>query len=249
MKDNITVILTVYKRPIRYVEEQLVALKAQTIQAEDIWIWYNKPEDKPHENLARFNCKVIYSTHNFKFHGRFMLAMLAKTKYVAIFDDDTIPSTKWFESCLNTIKNGCDGILGATGVILERKTSYVPHTKYGWNGKRNETPIEVDLVGHAWFLNKNYLRYLCYEEPIMYETGEDMQLSFFAQKHGNIKTYVPPHPNKDRSLWGSDFQKGMAYGTDNCGASSATNGKKSLEYRNKCVKECVDNGWKLVKVK
>jgi len=249
MNNDITAILTVYKRPIAYLEEQIQALKNQTIPPNDIWIWYNKPENKAHEDLTKFGLKIIYSSYNFKFHGRFALALLAKTKYVAIFDDDTIPGIKWFENCLDTIDNGYDGILGTTGVILNNNDSYASNSKVGWNGHKNENVTEVDLVGHAWFLNKNYLRYLWYEEPITWETGEDMQLSYFAQKHGNIKTFVPPHPVNDISLWGSHPIKGQLYGTDSHGASSATQGAKSLRHRNQCVKKCVESGWQLINFK
>jgi hypothetical protein len=44
--------------------------------------------------------------------------------------------------------------------------------------------------------------------------GEDMHLSYTAQKYGKIKTFVPPHPKTDLELWGSDPQKGMQYGTE-----------------------------------
>ena len=83
----ITLILNCYKRP-EYLQEQIQAIKSQTIDVDDIWIWYNKPESGDQYDLSSLGCKVITCNHNFKFHGRFALGLLAKTKYVAfdLFD-------------------------------------------------------------------------------------------------------------------------------------------------------------------
>lgn len=235
----ITVILNCYKRP-QYLQEQIEAIKAQTISTEDIWIWSNKPENQNQQDLSHLGVKTIMCNHNFKFHGRFALGLLAKTKYVAFFDDDTIPGNKWFENCINTINQGYNGILGTTGVLLEGNY-YTPNVKVGWNGGGNNHPQEVDLVGHAWFMEKNHLRYLWYEDPVSWDNGEDMQLSYQAQKYGGIKTYVPPHPPSDLSLWGST--KGIAYGNDNNANWKIHN---HTPLRNIIVKEQIKRGWKTV---
>ena len=99
---SITVILNCYKRP-EYLKEQIEAIKNQSVPIEDIWIWYNKPEDQEQFDLSGLGCKVATCNHNFKFHGRFAFGLLAQTEYVAYFDDDTITGPKWFENCLNAI--------------------------------------------------------------------------------------------------------------------------------------------------
>ena len=241
----ITTILNCYKR-VQYIEQQVQSIRNQTIPTEDIMIWYNKPENGDQYDLTSLGCKVVTCNYNFKFHGRFALGLLAKTEYVAFFDDDTLPEPRWFENCLDTINSGYDGILGASGVFLQKRDSYLPHSKVGWNGVNNDSVVEVDLVGHAWFMKKDYLRYLWYEEPLVWETGEDMQLSFLAQKHGDVKTYVPPHPKHDISGWGSTPMTGMKIGTDSSAASGGPSGKEAEKNRNLCVKMCCDNGWKLV---
>ena len=204
----ITVILNCYKRP-EYLQEQINAIKNQSVQPEDIMIWYNKPEEGEQYDLSNLGCKVATCNHNFKFHGRFAFGLLAKTKYVAYFDDDTIPGPKWFESCLNEIKKE-NLILGTTGILY--KSNNYNHIKIGWNGVKNNTLEYVDLVGHAWFMERSTLKYLWYEDPISWENGEDIQLSGFAYKYGGIKTAVPPHPQNDDTNWGSI--KGMDYGND-----------------------------------
>ena len=85
----ITVILNAYKRT-DYLKEQIEAVRNQSIPPEDIWIWYNKPEDREQIELDAPGCKIVQSNHNFKFHGRFALGLLARTSHVAFFDDGII---------------------------------------------------------------------------------------------------------------------------------------------------------------
>lgn len=238
----ITVILNCYKRP-QYLKEQISAIKNQTIAVDDIFIWYNKPEDMEQYDINDLGCKVAQCNHNFKFHGRFAFGLLAQTKYVAFFDDDTMPGSRWFENCLNTIESGYDGILGTSGVII--KNNEYSHTdKVGWNGQRLTEVTEVDLVGHSWFMERKHLSYLWYDEPISWENGEDMQLSYLAQKYGNVKTYVPPHPPTDQSLWGSMMSTGVKYGMDKNAHSIVR--KNHIQERTRIVKSQIKNGWKLV---
>lgn len=237
----ITVILNCYKRP-EYLKEQIEAIQSQTIKSEEIIIWYNKPENGKQYNVSGLGAKVILCDHNYKFHGRFAACLLAKTRYIAVFDDDTIPGKKWFENCLECMKRK-PGIYGTTGVVLHGY-GYTPNHKVGWNGATpNEDIEEVDLVGHAWFMEKKDLLHLWREEPYSWDNGEDMQLSYYAQKYGNVKTYVPPHPASQRQLWGST--RGMEYGND----SKASWHKAShMQLRNKIAKQQINNGWKTVRM-
>ena len=103
-EESITAILTCYRRP-EYLLEQIEALRAQTIPPKEIWVWVNHHE----ENMDfDFNsCKadrVFQSGYNWKFHGRFAAAQLCRTKYVAMFDDDTIPGRRWLENCVQNIE-------------------------------------------------------------------------------------------------------------------------------------------------
>lgn len=231
----ITAVLTGYNRP-HTLQPQLSAILQQTIPMEKdrVMLWYNKGEK---EQTDLRGIKTAFCNSNFKFHSRFAFALLAKTEYIAIFDDDTIPGIRWFENCLNTMKTH-EGILGTAGVILGSK-KYTGMSKAGWNGVQAAHPIEVDLVGHGWFFKKEWLKYMWMEEPLSWETGEDIQFSYLAQKYGGIKTYVPPHPPKDTILWGST--KGALHGND-AAATYLKTGHYST--RNACVKKAIDNGWK-----
>ena len=238
---DITVILNCYRR-IEYLDEQISAIENQTIPPKEIWIWQNSPEDIEKPNLEKYSskCKIVSSSFNFKFHGRFSLALLARTKYVCFFDDDSIPGKEWFENCLNTIENGYDGILGCAGIILKEK-NYLDPINIGSNGIKSDTPVEVDLVGHSWFFNKKYLKYMWIENPVSWENGEDMQLSYLSQKYGKVKTYVPPHPEDNKELWGSTKEE---YSDDD---NASYKIKTDFHFqRAVIIQHYVKNGWKTI---
>lgn len=240
---NISVILNVYKRPYT-LELQIEAIKNQSIKidSEDIHVWYNMsdieqflPKD---EKIKTYECNW-----NTKFFGRFLIPLILKTEYIAIFDDDTIPQKDWFKNCLDTIQNPeTNGILGGSGVILYQK-SYKPFIKVGWNGIHSNKTERVDLVGHAWFFRQEWAKYLWYEKPYSWDNGEDIMFSYLAQKYGNINTFVPPHPEDNKNLWSSDFQKGVEIGNDK-NASWLKN--SHYNERDKICEYCINNGWKTV---
>lgn len=231
MDYNITAILCAYNRP-HILQEQIESIKNQTIPPKDIMLWYNKGTE---EQIKTDIEKSAYCNYNFKFFGRFAFALLAQTEYIAIFDDDTIPGTKWFENCLNAMKTS-PGIMGTAGVIIQGDY-YHPHQKIGWASPRPGI-WEVDLVGHAWFFKKEWLKYMWMEEPYSYDNGEDIHFSYTAQKYGNIHTYVPFHDGNDIETWGS--LKGIGYGSDSVASwKHAHHG----ELRNRIIKNAIDNGW------
>ena len=101
----------------------------------------------------------------------------------------------------------------------------------------------VDLVGHAWFFDKAYLRYIWEEPPLSWENGEDIHFSCMALKHGGIHTYVPAHPSHDESRWSCRPDFGKAVGR----TSSAT--FKSAGHhgvRDEMVDAYRKDGWRIV---
>tara|TARA_A200000159_G_scaffold164833_1_gene196648 strand:+ start:6053 stop:7636 length:1584 start_codon:yes stop_codon:yes gene_type:complete len=241
-KEEVTAILTCYRRP-EYLEEQIQALRLQTSPPKEIWVWVNYHEDNENYDFSTLNVdRVFKNDFNWKFHGRFAAAQLCRTKYIALFDDDTIPGSKWFDNCKENIKNN-PGIYGGIGVILNDK-KYYGHTRVGWSNP-NEQLQEVDLVGHAWFFEKSSLQYMWREEPFTWENGEDIQLSYLCKKHGNLKTYVPPHPLDDMEKFSS--LKGMKYGVDNKATSRPENHTIFYSERDAQVVDSIDNGWETVR--
>jgi hypothetical protein len=236
--ESITVILNCYRRP-EYLAEQIAAIKNQTVQPEQIWVWINHHSDNADFDFTSLDVdRVIKNDYNWKFYGRFSAALLAQTEFVALFDDDTIPGRLWFDNCLNTYKTH-PGILGGVGVQL-KEDRYYGHDRVGWSNPNPEV-VEVDLVGHAWFLPRTAVIDLWREIPYCWDNGEDIQLSYLAQKYSNTKTYVPPHPSAEPEMFSSI--KGMEYGVDTKATSRPTNHQVFYSERDNCVKNAINNGW------
>lgn len=222
---DITVILNKYKRDLSPVYE---AVCDQSVAPADILIWDN-------------------SQKNFGVWARFAYALNARTKYVCVFDDDTIPGKRWLENCLTTMKTH-RGMLGTIGVLCQDE-NYFNHTRVGWANPNEET-TQVDLVGHSWFFEREWLSSFWRELPptdFSYLCGEDMHFSYTIQKYLGLNTYVPPHPPNDKELWGS--LKGWELGVDEHAISHKhTHGDmRFVEEVDEYYKSLLKRGWKLVK--
>lgn len=242
-ESGITVILTAYRR-VEYLEEQIASLRNQTVPPAEIWVWFNSSPDQQID-VSSLVDRVIISNSNWLFWGRFALGNLARTGYVAFLDDDILPQPKWFENCLYTINNGYDGILGGSGVILPIDGGYSSKSKVGWNGRQLKQVATVDLVGHAWFMRKSHLQYMWREEPHSWDNGEDIHLSYMALKHGGIKTFVPPHPEDDQSVWSCRPDFGKIVGRKKV-ATFKTSGHKSI--RSEIVDAYRQDGWEITQM-
>lgn len=239
---NISVILNVYRRP-HTLEKQIESVLNQSVEIkpENIHVWYNEsgveqalPNDK---SIKTYKCNW-----NTKFHGRFTIPLLLNTEFVAMFDDDVLPNKDWFKNCLDSM-NRQEGIYGASGIHLHQD-NYTPHTKVGYNGIKSNGITPVDLVGHAWFFKREWAKYLWYEEPIRRDNGEDIMFSYLCQKYGNINTFVPPHPENNKEVWGSDYEYGFRVG---CDENASWKIGSHYNVRNMIVKECINRGWKTVR--
>ena len=241
---DITVILNAYRRPYN-LEMQIAAIRNQTIKPKQIWLWVNAHEDNEGFDFKSLDVdRVFHNDFNWKFYGRFAGSLLADTEYLALFDDDTIPGSKWLENCMNTMQTH-EGILGSAGVILN-DIYYVKHDRCGWP-THNPEVTEVDLVGHAWFFKREWLRYLWQEKPTTWDNGEDIQFAFMAKIHGGIPTYCPPHPPDDKEMHGSIL--GNELGIDNKATSTNSNvsHQQFFSERDMCVQAGLRKGWQTVR--
>ena len=236
----ITAILNGYKRP-QFLKEQVYAIKNQTVPPTEIMLWQNHNEGFDTEITK--NLTTASSNKNFGVWARFAFALNAKTEYICIFDDDTIPGSMWFENCLNTMKTH-EGLLGTVGLIYENKDFYRPNTRYGWTEINNPKPIRVDIVGHAWFFKREWLSAFWRElpPPDLTTVGEDMHFSFMIQKYLGLNTYVPPHPQHFKEMWGS--LKGWEMGTEKNALSLNENNIVKMDAYHKTL---ISQGFKLVK--
>jgi O-antigen biosynthesis protein len=231
----VTVILTAYRRP-GLLREQLEAVRFQTLTPAEVWLWANEPNRDVRavvDGLA-FD-RVVTSSRNDYVHARFALALTARTEFVAVFDDDTLPGWRWLENCATTFHR-TPGILGTAGVRLWDE-GYAHRSVHGWHDPKPET-IEVDLVGHAWFLKTEWVHHLFSVPAVTGTNGEDIELSARAWRRGDIRTFCPPHPPDDRSLWGS--LRGLAWGDD---AVALSRRPSHLEERERIVRAEIAAGW------
>lgn len=242
--DDITVVLTAFKR-IDSLRLQIEAINKQTIKPKEIWLFQDKiPNDyviNLQEELIKEFDNVKIAEKNMGVWGRFEFAGQAKTKYICIFDDDTIPGKKWLENCISNMKKE-RGIYGAIGIVLFENNDY-PQDRYcrvGWASPNNDVR-EVDFVGHSWFLETEWIKYMFEEAGFMKKykyAAEDMSISYAALKYG-IKTFVPPHPYSDVELWGSQPEKGTILGE----SSVALSANGNWDRMNRAVNELLSTNW------
>lgn len=216
---NVSVVLTSYKKPDA-LERQLAALEKQTLKPSEIILFQDGIDSYYSINFEKtvlgYFDDVRIEKSNRGVWERFNYARSCKNDYVCLFDDDTIPGDCWLESCHFAMMNQV-GIYGAIGVVLQDPAGYpLDKSKYyrvGW-AEPNKRTMQVDFVGHSWFLPKFTLDYMFEGTEALQNykiVAEDMTLSLKAAEHG-IMTYVPPHPFNDHRVWGSDPALAMRYG-------------------------------------
>jgi GT2 family glycosyltransferase/tetratricopeptide (TPR) repeat protein/2-polyprenyl-3-methyl-5-hydroxy-6-metoxy-1,4-benzoquinol methylase len=202
-----------------------------------MWLWANEPDNPLRATIAvqKLNRTVICSD-NAHVHARFALALTAPTEYVAIFDDDALPGPNWFASCLR-VMDRTPGILGSAGVRLQGN-GYQQRTLHGWHTPIAET-VEVDLVGHAWFLRTEWIHYLFAVPAVVGINGEDIELAARVWRLAGVRCWSPPHPLEDRSVWGS--VRGVELGSD---AVALSRRPTHLQERDQVVRTEIAAGWK-----
>jgi len=243
--NDITVILNGFKRPEK-LSEQIESLKKGSIIPKNILYWQNSMPGIQYDMQTATQCVSAFCNMNIGVWSRFYYALNARTEWICIFDDDTIPGKLWLENCLNTFHTH-PGLLGTIGVIFPDSGVYHNVHRIGWD-KPNEKVTEVDIVGHSWFFNRDMLSLFTRELPpldminLSDKVGEDIHFSYMLQKYSNYKTYVPPHPKDNKEMWGS--LKGWEYGGDrNATAGNSTN----MIAMNRYLQYVKENGFQLIK--
>jgi hypothetical protein len=237
--NDVTVILNGYRRP-ENLKRQVDAFQAQTNPPTNILYWQNSMPNVNYDMDTSQKIISAYANTNFGVWARFAFALNARTNWVCVNDDDTIPGTKWLENCLETYKTN-PGLLGTIGVIFNH-ADYGAERRVGWDSP-NETVEQVDIVGHSWFFHRDMLSVLWRELPPIdheFTVGEDIHFSYMLQKYTPYKTWVPPHPVNDREMWGS--LDGWRLGGD----AVATAGNGGIPHMAKYLRRCYDNGFKFI---
>jgi GT2 family glycosyltransferase len=256
----VTAILNIYRRP-GTLQKQITALRGQTIPPKYIWIWQNQAPEEVKVKIPD-DCVLIQSNQNFYYHGRFTLPLLAqgKTPYTMILDDDIIPGKCWIENCIKSMEERPGIYVGVGRVVpgkikapikVEVSEGEAPEQSnrqwYGWRAP-NDKITEVDYGGHCWFFKTDWIRYFWFEKPAHLQNAEDMQFSFALQKHGGIKTYVPPHPMGNTDLWSNlvDWEYGKNEVASQINPPSGLKRKAWFKQRRRIRRKCIKSGWLLV---
>jgi len=241
---DVTIVLNAYRR-IQTLDIQIAAIKAQTYPVKDIMLWQNYyGEENTVPEFVHGLTKHASCNHNFGVWARFAYALNAKTKYVCVIDDDTIPGSQWIENCINTMQTH-RGLLGCRGVRMSGDDyKNYPGCKYEGICRNSEKIEQVDIMGHCWFFEKDWLRYYWFEAPAVLPPhgGEDMHFSYVLQKHLGLNTYVPPQPSDKKEMWGT--LDPSLYGEDMAATSRTGSG---FAQANMYWNFILDQGYKLVK--
>ncbi|MGN1154118.1 MAG: glycosyltransferase family 2 protein [Candidatus Gastranaerophilaceae bacterium] len=249
---DVSVVLNLYKRP-ENLQLQLNALERQTLKPKEIILYQDGTSDIVNIPDSIKHCFdfIEIGQENKGVWERFRFAQkYAKSKYVCVFDDDTIPGSRWLENC-HTEMLKQEGLYGTIGIVLKDQAEKYPIDmnsscfRVGWDGNLEHT-TEVDFVGHSWFLKKEWLKYL-FEAPSEIQKyklcGEDMAFSYELLKHG-IKTFVPPHPQNNYDLFGSIPEYAFSLGTD---VSAISMTSPNLLNMQKCTQILLNNNWQILK--
>lgn len=216
---GVTIIVSVFRRPQTFLR-LLWALGNQTVAPVEVWVttFNSKFEDEFRAMIRGLNpaiFKFISGDPNLKYFGRFALANMVKTPYVALFDDDCIPGAGLLAQLLHMINvksgefNGLLGMKGHGNVAEEQGTNTLANYWVHWVYK-GQTSVKVDLTGGVWFLRSTWVRQMWREEPVPIEegplgpwqTGEDFQLTYSLKKFLGLDTYLFPQPYGRPDLWG-----------------------------------------------
>ncbi|CAN6479385.1 unnamed protein product [Victoria cruziana] len=226
---KITVILNHFKR--KTLCAQLESLLHQTVPFHNVWVLsFGSPNEL---NLRRIvqsyndsRISFVSSSYDFKYYGRFQMALQSDADFIYILDDDMIPGKKMLEILSHVA--GTDkyknSVLGSIGRILPFRQKdytfpsyrkfrskeaglYLPDPAYGITVDRI---VQVDFLSSSWFMSSDLVKTLFIESPFTFMTGEDLHLSYQLQKYRNAGSFVLPVDSNDKETWG-DSEHRLAY--------------------------------------
>lgn len=246
---DVTVVLSLYKRPQNLIR-QLDAIEQQSLRPREIILFQDGTSDgeevKIPEEVASRLSRYKVSPVNVGVWGRFEYAKDdAKSTFICLFDDDTIPGRRWLENC-HTEMMKREGLYGTIGVVVGKKGLYPKEYdlfRVGWDAPLDKS-VEVDLVGHSWFFKKEWLDIL-FQAPkeirdLKY-VGEDMAFSYMLLTKKKIKTFVPPHPIDQFEFYGSNPKLAWKLGQSKEGISM---NPANMDTMSKATQFLIGRGWK-----
>jgi len=231
---NTTIILNHWKRDS--LNAQLEAILAQNVKPALVWVCaFDSPKVSEYREIVKqyeksFEPGVLTLTEsdfNFKYYGRFQLALQAPTDFVWVIDDDMIPGPKML-ALLTYILNVKELRAGAVGTIgwimppLKEKThqflSYRSGELHGGLyfesltfGVRVKQLVAADLLCSHWFMRTVHVPLLFRQKWLTSGTAEDYMLAYSLRRFANLESFVIPSVEADAATWGNlDTQQNFA---------------------------------------
>ncbi|XP_022152895.1 uncharacterized protein LOC111020516 isoform X2 [Momordica charantia] len=228
-KPKVTVILNHFKR--KTLCAQLNSLLEQTLPFHHVWVLsFGSPNELSLERIVdsynNSRISFISSSYDFKYYGRFQMALQTEADLVYILDDDMIPGRKMLQILSHVA--GTDkyknAVLGSIGRILpfrQKDFTFPSYRKFRSKEAGLYLPdpayditidkiVQVDFLSSSWFLSAELVKTLFIETPFTFATGEDLHLSYQLQKYRNAGSFVLPVDPKDKETWG-DSEHRLAY--------------------------------------
>ncbi|KAI4373539.1 hypothetical protein MLD38_011656 [Melastoma candidum] len=226
---KITVILNHFKR--KTLCAQLDSLLNQTLPFHHVWVLaFGSPNEATLRGIVMsYNdsrISFVSSSYDFKYYGRFQMALQTEGDFVYIVDDDMIPGKRMLEILAHVAgtEKYQNSVLGSIGRILPFRQKdftfpsyrkfrskeaglYLPDPAYGVTVDRI---VQVDFLSSSWFLSSELVKTLFIETPFTFMTGEDLHLSYQLQKYRDARSYVLPVDPNDKETWG-DSEHRLAY--------------------------------------
>lgn len=192
---KVTVILNHFKR--KTLCAQLDSLLHQTLPFHHVWVLsFGSPNEQSLKRIVdsynHSRISFISSSYDFKYYGRFQMALQTESDLVYILDDDMIPGRKMLQILSHVA--GTDkyknSVLGSIGRILPFRQKdftfpsyrkfrskeaglYLPDPAYDITMDR---VVQVDFLSSSWFLSAELVKTLFIETPFTFMTGEDLHL-------------------------------------------------------------------------
>ncbi|KAI3949662.1 hypothetical protein MKW92_008760 [Papaver armeniacum] len=226
---KVTVILNHFKR--KTLCSQLDSLLHQTLPFHNIWVLsFGSPNELSLKRIVEsYNdsrISFISSSYDFKYYGRFQMALQTESDLVYILDDDMIPGKKMLEilSHVAGTEKYKNSVLGSIGRILpfrQKDYTFPSYRKFRSKEAGIYLPdpayeitvdkiVQVDFLSSSWFLSAELIKTLFIETPFTFMTGEDLHLSYQLQKYRDAGSFVLPVDPNDKETWG-DSEHRLAY--------------------------------------
>lgn len=238
---KLTVVLNIYQRHTCY--EQIDALRKSTFPIHRVIVWQNGHftdcDGVIEKEVHGKSVEIIKSSINWKFLGRFSVALMVDTEYTIVLDDDMSPGAKWFENSIRVIGQ-YNALATGNGRIVRNVDEY-NHAALGETSK-NDHDILVDYGGHSWGFRTEWISLLWGEPDLFLDTAEDMQISSYFWLKKKIRTVVP---KQDRSIGTAAHSADLKHGQKSDSFASFKNTKG--ERRVLIMKELIKRGYVLLR--